>query len=187
MADAVASRRILTNEIVAAIEAGAGEWRMLWHHDGSSIARPVNILSKKDYRGIAVHARGYASGLWGTYRQWAARGAQVRKSEKATSIVFWKQIRGAVEGEDETAAGTDDEDDRPRFVARGYAVFNKAQVEGFGEPEAPRLPHLDRARPRDGRLCKKELSCHRLLLRASGVLARGDAPIDEESDGRHDM
>lgn len=30
----------------------------------------------------ASEARGYASGLWGTYRQWAERGAQVRKGER---------------------------------------------------------------------------------------------------------
>jgi len=141
----------ITTEILAAIEAGAGEWKMPWHHGGSSIARPVNVASAKGYRGvnilalwIAAHAKGYASGIWGTYRQWAARGGQVRRGEKATAIVFWKEIRGTAEGEDETAAGTDDQDDRPRFVARGYSVFNKAQVDGFEEPEAPRLPESAR-------------------------------------------
>jgi len=141
----------ITTEIVAAIEAGAGEWRMPWHHDGTSIARPVNVASAKSYRGvnilalwIAAHAKGYASGLWGTYRQWAARGAQVRRGEKSTSIVFWKQIRGTKEEGDEPAAGMEDEDKRPRFVARGYSVFNKAQVEGFEESETPRLPESAR-------------------------------------------
>ena len=135
----------ITDEIAAAIEAGAGDWTMPWHHDGSSIARPMNILSKRPYRGvnilalwIAAQAKGYGSGLWGTYRQWAERGAQVRKGEKATSIVFWKQIRGRAESADDTA-GEMEEGDRPRVVARGYAVFNRAQVDGFEEPETPRL------------------------------------------------
>ena len=30
----------VTNQIIAAIEAGAGEYRMLWHHDGSAITTP---------------------------------------------------------------------------------------------------------------------------------------------------
>ena len=42
----------ITNEIVAAIEAGTGEWRAPWHHDGSSIARPINLSSGRRYRGI---------------------------------------------------------------------------------------------------------------------------------------
>lgn len=59
----------ITNEIVAAIESGAGEWKMPWRHDGSSVARPVNAASGKPYRGIntfalwiAAHARGYGCG-----------------------------------------------------------------------------------------------------------------------------
>ena len=35
----------ITAEIVAAIEAGAGKWRMPWHHDGSAIARPINLAA----------------------------------------------------------------------------------------------------------------------------------------------
>lgn len=142
----------ITNEIVAAIEAGAGTWKMPWHHDGSSIARPMNVISGKAYRGIntvalwiAAHANGYGSGIWGTYRQWTERGAQVRKSEKATTIVFWKQIRGRTqESDDEDSAIDEDSDDRPRFVARGYAVFNRVQVYGFEEPNMPRLPETER-------------------------------------------
>ena len=30
----------ITAEIATTIENGAGEWRMPWNHDGSSIARP---------------------------------------------------------------------------------------------------------------------------------------------------
>ena len=42
--------RITTN-IIAAIEAGAAEFRMPWHHDGSSTSRPINVASNKPYRG----------------------------------------------------------------------------------------------------------------------------------------
>ncbi len=140
----------ITNEIIAAIEAGAGGWKMPWHHDGSSIARPMNIASARSYRGInilalwiAAHARGYGSGIWGTYRQWGARGCQVRKGEKAASVAFWKQIHGKADDPGETIAGME-EDGGSRFIARGYSVFNRAQVDGFEEPEAPRLPETER-------------------------------------------
>ena len=46
----------ITDEIVAAIENGAGDWRMPWHHDGGSIARPRNVASDKPYRGINILA-----------------------------------------------------------------------------------------------------------------------------------
>ena len=87
----------ITDDIVAAIEQGAGEWDMPWHHDGSSIARPRNVTSGKPYRGInilalwvAAHRAGYTNGTWGTYRQWTERGCQVRHGETATIVVFWK-------------------------------------------------------------------------------------------------
>ncbi len=95
----------ITDEIVAAIEVGAGKWKMPWHHDGSVTSRPINLASKKPYRGINILALwavaercGYAKGLWGTYRQWQAEGAQVRKGEHGSTVVLWKQF-GATEGD----------------------------------------------------------------------------------------
>src|ERR1700693_1450734 len=92
----------ITAEIVAAIESGAGEWRIPWHHYGTSTARPTNVASAKRYRGIntvalwvAAMAGGYGQGLWGTYRQWQAAGAQVRKGERATTVVLWKEHASA--------------------------------------------------------------------------------------------
>src|SRR5271170_1555618 len=87
----------ITNQIVAAIESGAGEFRLPWHRAAGNIMRPVNIASKKPYRGVNVLAlwasaeeKGYTSGTWGTYRQWAEIGAQVKRGEKAAFIVFYK-------------------------------------------------------------------------------------------------
>jgi antirestriction protein ArdC len=144
----------ITNDIVAAIEQGAGEWQMPWHHDGSSIARPRNVASDKAYRGInvlalwvAAHRAGYTSGIWGTYRQWAERGCQVRRGETATTVVFWKQIGRHDDGEafdDPDPADNDERGRRPRFLARGYYVFNKAQVDGHVREELPCLPESER-------------------------------------------
>ena len=128
----------ITAEIVAAVEAGAGEWRMPWHHDGAATARPTNAATAKRYRGIntvalwvAAVTAGYDQGLWGTYRQWQATNAQVRKGEKATTIVLWKEIASAENVDD----GSDDDDrGRPRMFARAFSVFNVAQVDGY-EPE----------------------------------------------------
>lgn len=136
----------ITNEIIAAIESGAHEFRAPWHHNGSAVFRPTNILSGKPYRGVNVlalwaasEALGYSSGRWGTYRQFAERGAQVRKGERASLVVFWK-TSGA--GQAEEDASGEDQQGKRRFFARGYSVFNVAQVDGY-EPEAPVL--LDEA------------------------------------------
>jgi antirestriction protein ArdC len=151
----------ITQEIVAAIEAEttAGGWKLPWHHDGSAIARPMNLTSQKYYRGInilslwvAAMKSGYGSGLWGTYRQFAAAGAQVRKGERSTTVVFWKQFKRGDADDASHAGGSgglggDDGDDshcRPRFMAKGYAVFNATQVDGLDLPTQPVLPETER-------------------------------------------
>src|ERR1035441_9518913 len=88
----------VTNQIIAAIEAGAGDWKMPWHtQDGAACGLPVNLASRQPYRGVntlilwaTAQELGYSSAVWGTYKQWAERGCQVRKGEKSTCIVFWK-------------------------------------------------------------------------------------------------
>lgn len=135
----------ITADILAAIERGAGAWRMPWHHDGSPAARPVNVATGVPYRGLnilalwaaAEHA-GYSQGLWGTYRCWAKLGAQVRKGERATLAVFWKRTDGAVADDDDEASR------RPRMFARGFSLFNIAQVDDYAAPEVPRLAQSER-------------------------------------------
>ena len=137
----------ITAEIVAAMEAGAGEWRMPWYHDGTAITRPQNISSGNRYRGvnvlalwIAAQARGYANGLWGTYRQWLAVSAQVRKGERGTTVVLWKQAKATTNDD----ADDGDDDVRRRVFARAFTVFNVAQVDGYEPQVIEKLPEGDR-------------------------------------------
>jgi len=137
----------ITAEIVAAIEAGASQWKMPWHHDGSAISRPTNVASERRYRGvnvialwIAAQAAGYANGVWGTYRQWLGLGAQVRKGERGTTVVLWKQMTSTSDADE----GDDEDSARRRIFARAFTVFNIAQVDGFEpKPVAP-LPETER-------------------------------------------
>jgi antirestriction protein ArdC len=108
---------------------------MPWHTSGRFAFSPINVTSKKPYRGIntlclwaAAQAKGYERGEWATYQQWQERRAQVRKGENATTVVFWKFANDA--------AGTEDGDESPKggsrlLFTRGYSVFNAAQVDGF--------------------------------------------------------
>ena len=151
----------ITDRIAAAIEAGAGRWQMPWHPgaDGVAPRLPVNAATGKPYRGVntvvlwaTAQAEGYPSAVWATYRQWAELGAQVRKGEQSSPVVFWK-VNGPDEAEDGGtgggngggAAGEDGADGRrPRMFARGYSVFNAAQVDGYAAPALPALPEPER-------------------------------------------
>src|SRR3954451_223481 len=121
----------ITDQIIAAVEAGAGAWRMPWHHDGTATSRPTNAVTGRRYRGIntlalwaATETAGYAQGLWATYAQWHAAGAQVRKGERATTVVLWKELPSADQRDDN--AGPDRDEQHSRVVARAFSVFNSA-------------------------------------------------------------
>jgi antirestriction protein ArdC len=134
----------VTRQIATAIEQGAGEYQMPWHRWGEALSSPMNAATGKAYRGIntlmlwaSAEAEGYSSGQWATYRQWAAAGAQVRKGQKSTAVLFWKTATGATETQ------TDDEDpgsSAPKFLARVYSVFNADQVDRPAHAEAKALP-----------------------------------------------
>ncbi|MEZ5692252.1 MAG: zincin-like metallopeptidase domain-containing protein [Altererythrobacter sp.] len=127
----------ITNQIITAIEGGAGEVQLPWHRKGSAIYRPLNIASGKAYRGVntvalwaAADAKQYAQGIWGTYRQWQERDAQVRKGEKSSLVIFYKELDSG-----EASSAGDEESGNRRFVARASRVFNIAQVDGYSLPE----------------------------------------------------
>ncbi len=66
---------------------------------------------------------------------------QVRKGERASPVVFWKiSDREEQEASDEGA----EDDRRSRVFARGYSVFNAAQVDGYAAPALPVLPEAER-------------------------------------------
>ena len=143
----------VTDRIVAMLETAAARGGELpWCRPGVMHSRPTNALTRQRYRGINVvslwataDAANYQTGLWATYKQWQALGAQVRAGEKATPIVFYKPIevteeRDAGEArarDDGQAAGDDGDATRIIRLAKGYWGFNADQVDGYQLPEAP--------------------------------------------------
>lgn len=127
----------ITDRIIAAIEDGAGDFQMPWHRAGVAHTRPTNIKSGKAYRGVnvlvlwvAAEMNNFATGLWGTYRRWQIKGAQVRKGEKASMVVFYKEI-----DVDEQNPETGETESGTRLFARASCVFNADQVDGYQLPE----------------------------------------------------
>jgi antirestriction protein ArdC len=128
--------RTITEQIVKSIEAGAGTFQMPWHRDlGNTM--PTNALTGATYNGVNVIAlwaaaelSGFAAGYWATYKQWAGLGAQVRKGEKGSVIVFYKQS-----DLDESDAEVGETETKSVRFARSSHVFNVAQVDGWQAPK----------------------------------------------------
>lgn len=133
--------RDITEKIIAAIEQGAGTCTMPWH--SSLVGRPRNASTDSLYRGVNVLVlwidsiqRAYPSLYFASYRQWQELGAQVRKGERGSAILFYKPLNTEEkEGEDPSPR---------RFVIRGSTVFNAAQVDGWTPPQVPQTSKVKR-------------------------------------------
>ena len=82
--------------------------------------------------------KGYTAQIWVTYNQAAALGAQVRRGEHGSLVVYADRIKKT-----ETTAETE-ESERDIFFMKGYTVFNVEQVDGlpahfYGRAELPPL------------------------------------------------
>ena len=119
--------QIITDRICEMLERGdTPPWRKPWR-GGDHM--PTNLASKRAYRGVNVfllHATGYASPWWLSYKQAKDRGGQVRRGEKGLPVVFWKPLEVA-----------DKETGKTKQVPllRYYTVFNVDQIDGLDLPE----------------------------------------------------
>lgn len=122
----------ITAQIVKMLDEGVVPWRKTWNAAGEL---PTSLSTGKAYRGInqmllgmVGMIEGYGSPLWGTYRQIAAQGGQVRKGERSTSVVLWKPFeRENAEGEKVKA-----------FFMTTFSIFNAEQADWEGEMPTPK-------------------------------------------------
>lgn len=142
----------VTDQIVQAIEAGAEQWQMPWHAPEVSFQYPRNVATGKSYRGVNVlslwassYLAGYPEAVWGTFKQWTDLGHHVRKGEKASVGVFWKQLEGGERPYENQASGDEEHArDGARWIARAFPLFNAAQIEGYEPPPQPERPEIER-------------------------------------------
>jgi antirestriction protein ArdC len=77
----------------------------------------------------------YSSPFWITFNQAKELNGTVRKGEKGTQIVFYKQLRSRKTKDENTG---EDEDRRPPFVLTYHTVFNVEQCDGLTVPQIER-------------------------------------------------
>ena len=134
----------VTQAIEAALQRGVRPWIRPWR-DGPLVL-PLRANGQA-YHGVNVVAlwaaamqRGFSSPSWFTFKQAQALGAQVRKGEHGSFVVFYKPIKKREPVE------TDSEENEARRVLRGYVVFNREQIDGLAgfEPAPIAQPPNDR-------------------------------------------
>jgi antirestriction protein ArdC len=123
----------VTNKIIADLERGNLTWLQPWQtgHKAGPVSRPLRAGGKA-YRGVnvlmlwaAAMEKGYNCPLWLTYKQAQELGAQVRKGEKGSLVVYTNTITKTET--DDKGAGVEIE---IPFM-KGYTVFNAEQIDGL--------------------------------------------------------
>lgn len=114
----------VTDRIIQQLENGALPWLKPWAADSSA---DKNFITQKPYSGIntlILGMSGFNNPAWATYQQWASKGFQVKKGEKATQIVFFKPMSKTSTNESSGELETSN-----FAILKTYAVFNAEQTD----------------------------------------------------------
>ncbi len=129
--------QIVTDRIIAQMEAGVIPWLKPWHSTGN---RAVSRSTGKPYSFInqLLLPR---PGEYATFKQITEAGGKVKKGEKSSTVIFWKQLRTT---EQNPESGETEEKLIP--VLRYYQVFNLDQCENIS-PKHYQQPQPTNADP----------------------------------------
>jgi antirestriction protein ArdC len=109
----------VTANILKALESGETlPWRKPW-----SVPCPSNSNGRR-YSGInrvVLSSTDYRDHRWITFKQAQNLGGGVRKGEKGTPVVLWKQL---------SFLDDEEQQDKSKLVCQGFTVFNLEQCDG---------------------------------------------------------
>ena len=134
----------IASQIRTQLAEGTLPWHKPWAVDPDrQVSKPLRE-NAVPYQGInvlilwgAAIEAGHASPFWMTYRQAQSIGAQVRKGERATHIVFAKTAK---------RKETDEYGDEAEVllpIRRVYAVFNADQIDRLPERYVQEVPDVN--------------------------------------------
>jgi antirestriction protein ArdC len=123
----------IADAIIAALESGTAPWRKPWTGGGFL---PTSVATGKMYEGTnilvlwaAQERNGWTDNRWLTYKQAEKLGGNIKRGEKATSIIHWTPKFKKVEQPDGTT--------KEVFIytpPKIINVFNVEQAEGIDLP-----------------------------------------------------
>ena len=112
---------LVTSKILESLDKGTVPWRKPW-----TAGIPRNATTKRPYSGINAVLLGmapYTDQRWLTFKQAGQLGGNVRKGERSTLVVFWKQLQ--------VADAQHEESTKTFPLLRYFNVFNVAQCDGL--------------------------------------------------------
>lgn len=151
----------VTNKILADLERGVAPWVKPWTCTSKFGGQPYNAVSGKPYRGINVlmlYAPQFSRNGWMTYKQATDLGANVRKGERGSMIVFYKPFVVS----DKNAPIDGKEHTKTIPLLRCFHVFNLEQIDNLP-------PHLQSEKPDERTELQRHAQTETLISQASVV------------------
>ena len=133
----------VTNRFIDALKNGAPPWTRPWSETSAKVmTRPVNAVTDRKYSGInvtilwtAATSNGFNRDRWLTYNQARNAGGHVRRGEKGTVAILYRDIE--VRRKDDSGDLILDSNgnvikEKIKFI-KGFTLFNVDQCEGLSE------------------------------------------------------
>ena len=132
--------QLVTDQIISLLEQGIVPWQKPW----ADVGIPMNLLSKREYRGINLWlllSLNYERNFFLTWDQIKSIGGSVNKGETGHILVFWKPVQ-------KKAEETEDNKQKSVPMLRYYKVFNISQCRDIPEDLIPKVePSIDNFDP----------------------------------------
>jgi antirestriction protein ArdC len=138
----------LTQSVIDALTNTPGEWTQPWQGVSGMPHNPQTgtIYSGGNMMTLAIMSPDPADPRWSTYKGWVKLGAQVKKGETGTSILFWgsSYVCGTCNKWASKPCPRHAGASSRRMMARAYNVFHASQVDDAPEYEQPIIsPDMD--------------------------------------------
>ncbi|MEB8265684.1 ArdC family protein [Klebsiella grimontii] len=118
----------VTDNIIAALEAGVKPWSCPWQRVDGMSGLPSNYATGAAYSGMNImllwssaSEQGFKDSRWMTYKQAKAEGGLVRKGEHGTTAIFY------------TTLEKENDDGETNYIPmlKTFTVFNVEQIDGL--------------------------------------------------------
>jgi antirestriction protein ArdC len=140
----------VTDRMITRMEAGVDPWKA-----GYTPFLPMSVSSGKPYSGanyfnlsFAAADSGYKSNQWLTFPEAIKRGGHVKRGEKGTRVVRWREWTKKTEDGPEVSDGEGKKEPKARLLPFTSTVFNYDQTEGVTLDVDP-YPKLAEIKPEE--------------------------------------
>ena len=136
---------LFAERLIAALKQGTAPWQRPW--EPGELHAPTNGTTSHIYTGsnslmlrLSAMLAGYEDQRWAGFHQILKAGGRVRKGEKGTPVLVWRDRKQRDDNDKPTSE--EETEDKRSFYAAFHYVFNVAQADDWDLPGLERKPPI---------------------------------------------